>query len=72
MFIAIFYYSGLDWNIQFNIESILTKAGIEPGEAYTGDEIMTRLIEALGKKPGTPNKFKYNKTSFKDRLCRVI
>ena len=57
MFIAVFYYSGLDWNNQFNIESILTKAGIEPGEAYTGDEIMTRLIEALGKKPGTQNKF---------------
>ena len=44
--------SGLELNTVYDLSSILTKAGIVPGSGYTGNEVMQKLTEALGKRPG--------------------
>jgi hypothetical protein len=36
----------------YNIGNIFTAAGIVPGNGYTGNEVMAKLKEALGKQPG--------------------
>jgi len=44
--------SGLELNTVYDLSSILTKAEIIPGSGYTGNEVMQKLTEALGKRPG--------------------
>ena len=47
-----FHISGLEWNDQYDIGSILSKCEIIPGKGYSGKEISDHLMQTLGKRPG--------------------
>ncbi len=56
------FISGLDLNTLYDITAIFSKAGIIPGNGYTGNELIDILQEALGKRPGeifNDNFYKY-------------
>ena len=44
--------SALDWNSFYEIGSMLAKSGIVPGRSYSGINIVNKLSESLGKRPG--------------------
>ena len=49
-----YFSKGLELNNEFDIVSMLSKAGIVPGQGYTGKDVVNRLSSSLGKRPGEP------------------
>jgi len=46
--------SGLELNEEFDIGTMLSAAGIVPGEGYTGSQVLEQLTSSLGNRPGKP------------------
>jgi hypothetical protein len=45
-------FAGLELNAMYDIAEVFSAAGITTGYGYTGNEIVSKIEEALGKKPG--------------------
>ena len=49
-----YFSKGLELNEEFDIGTMLSAAGIVPGEGYTGSQVLEQLTSALGNRPGKP------------------